>query len=56
MSLLDIDLNKLVAGCTWRHPQKVYLQVGMEKLVPLKPLLIGINDTVLGSNISLGII
>ncbi|KAL1542907.1 BRISC and BRCA1-A complex member 2-like isoform X2 [Salvia divinorum] len=25
--LLDIDLNKLVAGCTWRHPQKVYLQV-----------------------------
>ncbi|XP_047977624.1 BRISC and BRCA1-A complex member 2-like isoform X2 [Salvia hispanica] len=27
VSLLDIDLNKLVAGCTWRHPQKVYLQV-----------------------------
>ncbi|XP_047960849.1 BRISC and BRCA1-A complex member 2-like isoform X3 [Salvia hispanica] len=25
--LLDMDLNRLVAGSTWRHPQKVYLQV-----------------------------
>ncbi|KAL8059221.1 hypothetical protein ABFX02_03G071600 [Erythranthe guttata] len=25
--LLDIDLNKLVAGSTWRHPQKIRLQV-----------------------------
>ncbi|GFP95262.1 brca1-a complex subunit bre [Phtheirospermum japonicum] len=25
--LLDMDLNKLVAGSTWRQPQKIYLQV-----------------------------
>ncbi|KAL3845327.1 hypothetical protein ACJIZ3_002730 [Penstemon smallii] len=25
--LLDMDLNKLVAGSTWRHQQKIYLQV-----------------------------
>ncbi|KAK4723065.1 hypothetical protein R3W88_013298 [Solanum pinnatisectum] len=25
--LLDLDLNKMVAGSTWRHPQKIYLQV-----------------------------
>ncbi|KAG8377927.1 hypothetical protein BUALT_Bualt08G0084600 [Buddleja alternifolia] len=25
--LLDMDLNKLVAGSTWKHPQKIYLQV-----------------------------
>ncbi|PIN20705.1 hypothetical protein CDL12_06601 [Handroanthus impetiginosus] len=25
--LLDMDLNKLVAGSTWRHPQKICLQV-----------------------------
>ncbi|OVA06311.1 Brain/reproductive organ-expressed protein [Macleaya cordata] len=25
--LLDIDLNKLVHGCPWRHQQKIYLQV-----------------------------
>ncbi|XP_059278977.1 uncharacterized protein LOC132033120 isoform X1 [Lycium ferocissimum] len=25
--LLDLDLNKMVAGSTWRHQQKIYLQV-----------------------------
>ncbi|KAL8524093.1 hypothetical protein ACS0TY_013890 [Phlomoides rotata] len=25
--LLDMNLNKLVPGCTWRHPQKIFLQV-----------------------------
>ncbi|KAJ4965720.1 hypothetical protein NE237_017569 [Protea cynaroides] len=25
--LLDMDLNKLVQGCPWRHQQKIYLQV-----------------------------
>ncbi|PWA56729.1 hypothetical protein CTI12_AA415640 [Artemisia annua] len=25
--LLDMDLNRLVAGSTWRHQQKIYLQV-----------------------------
>uniref|UniRef100_A0A1D1YQF3 BRISC and BRCA1-A complex member 2 n=1 Tax=Anthurium amnicola TaxID=1678845 RepID=A0A1D1YQF3_9ARAE len=25
--LLDMDLNKLVPGCTWREQQKIYLQV-----------------------------
>lgn len=25
--LLDIDLNKLVPACPWRHQQKIYLQV-----------------------------
>ncbi|XP_058098858.1 uncharacterized protein LOC131243491 isoform X3 [Magnolia sinica] len=25
--LLDMDLNKLVHGCPWRHQQKIYLQV-----------------------------
>ncbi|KAG1359408.1 BRISC and BRCA1-A complex member 2 [Cocos nucifera] len=25
--LLDIDLNKLVLACPWRHQQKIYLQV-----------------------------
>ncbi|WOL13162.1 BRCA1-A complex subunit BRE [Canna indica] len=25
--LLDMDLNKLVPACTWRHQQKIYLQV-----------------------------
>ncbi|KAL6574421.1 hypothetical protein OROHE_001325 [Orobanche hederae] len=25
--LLDMDLNKLVAGSTWRHPQKICLQL-----------------------------
>lgn len=25
--LLDLDLNKMVAGSSWRHPQKIYLQV-----------------------------
>ncbi|KAH6796341.1 BRCA1-A complex subunit BRE-like protein [Perilla frutescens var. hirtella] len=25
--LLDMDFNRLVAGSTWRHPQKIYLQV-----------------------------
>lgn len=25
--LLEVDLNKLVAGSTWRHQQKIYLQV-----------------------------
>lgn len=27
MPLLDMDLNKLVHGCPWRHQQKIYLQV-----------------------------
>lgn len=25
--LLEMDINKLVTGSTWRHPQKIYLQV-----------------------------
>ncbi|ERN13434.1 BRCA1-A complex subunit BRE [Amborella trichopoda] len=25
--LLDMDLNKLVHGCTWKHQQKIYVQV-----------------------------
>ncbi|CAL9146135.1 unnamed protein product [Musa hybrid cultivar] len=25
--LLDMDLNKLVPACTWRHQQKIYLQI-----------------------------
>ncbi|GMH03272.1 hypothetical protein Nepgr_005111 [Nepenthes gracilis] len=25
--LLDMDINKLVPACPWRHPQKIYLQV-----------------------------
>ncbi|XP_059636664.1 uncharacterized protein LOC132278794 isoform X2 [Cornus florida] len=24
--LLEIDINKMVIGCTWRHQQKIYLQ------------------------------
>lgn len=25
--LLDMDINKMVTGCPWRHQQKIYLQV-----------------------------
>lgn len=25
--LLDMNINKMVHGCPWRHPQKIYLQV-----------------------------
>ncbi|GMN35793.1 hypothetical protein TIFTF001_005529 [Ficus carica] len=25
--LMDMDINKKVPGCPWRHPQKIYLQV-----------------------------
>ncbi|PON70720.1 Brain/reproductive organ-expressed protein [Parasponia andersonii] len=25
--LMDMDINKMVPGCPWRHPQKIYLQV-----------------------------
>ncbi|CAK9148291.1 unnamed protein product [Ilex paraguariensis] len=25
--LLDMDINKMVIGCTWRHQQKIFLQV-----------------------------
>ncbi|XAR61651.1 hypothetical protein NMG60_11016130 [Bertholletia excelsa] len=25
--LLDLDINKMVIGCPWRHQQKIYLQV-----------------------------
>lgn len=51
MPLLDMDLNRLVVGSTWRHPQKVYLQVGLAKLVGLKQL-VNRNDISLGRNFS----
>ncbi|KAL2249970.1 UNVERIFIED_CONTAM: hypothetical protein Sindi_2470700 [Sesamum indicum] len=41
--LLDMELNKLVAGSTWRHPQKIYLQVvfpvGKKQSTPPPPRL-----------------
>lgn len=49
-----MDLNRFVAGSTWRHPQKINLQVGTEKIICFKTLVSGINDTVPRSNFSFG--
>lgn len=27
MPLTDMNINKMIVGCPWRHEQKIYLQV-----------------------------
>lgn len=38
--LLDLNINKMVPGCPWRHQQKIYLQVHISSLsLSLSPFL-----------------
>lgn len=32
MPLMDMNINKMVLACPWRHPQRIYLQVARPSL------------------------